>query len=95
VDVFTNSQIHAPVLSKSGLEALWNQSKHSKRPIEEILLKAVRHETLARGLIVYFIGMEKRVLPVLKEGERGFLKWCLETGKEVLETGLSLGPQVD
>jgi hypothetical protein len=95
LDTFTNSQISAPILSITGRHTLWNQSKRSKRPIEEILLKAVRHETLARGLIIYFAGMERKLLPRMEEGERDFFQWCLENGKEILETGLSLVPLVD
>lgn len=91
LDMFANSQAQVPLLSKFGL----HQLKHSKRPIEEIVLKAVRHGTLARGLVVYFTGMERRLIPRLEGNEKAFYEWCLETGKEVIETGLSLLPQVD
>lgn len=92
--MFVSSQIRAPILTRSGLATtVFNgKRKREKQTIEEIVLKAVRHDRLARGLIVYFAGMEKRVLPNLRleDGEQEFVGWALEVGKDTLETGLDL-----
>ncbi|KAG8803249.1 suppressor of glycerol defect [Serendipita sp. 398] len=94
-DIFVNSQVHAPLLSSTGLASLWVRNDHRKEPLEKLALQATHHGALAQGLLLYFSKLTKRCASKMKPGESKFFTWAAGTVKEALETGISLVPSND
>jgi hypothetical protein len=92
IDLFVNTQVPAPVLSNSALSNIWGQKNHEKLPLEEVIMKGVKHGSLTRGLIFYLSGVEKRKLRSAQNEQSHFIKWAITVSRSTLETGLSLAP---
>ncbi|PVG00263.1 hypothetical protein CPB86DRAFT_844321 [Serendipita vermifera] len=92
IDLFVNTQTPIPILSSSALSNIWGQKKYEKRPLEEVVMKGVKHGSLTRGLIFYLSDLEKRRLRSVSNEQGNFIKWAISVSKSALETGLTLAP---
>ena len=94
-DIFVDSQGPSPILSRTGLTALWQRGdtsiigkqKYDKVQVVEIFMPAVRDPNLSKGLIVYLDKFVKRKVGQGEDGERRFFSWAVDTAKEVLDIG--------
>ena len=68
-------------------------SKRDGKPLEDVIMKALRLPVLARG-ILHFIGTAFKALDTEDEKMRPFLEWSTGIAKETLQMGLEAGARI-
>jgi nucleolar MIF4G domain-containing protein 1 len=87
VQIFLDSQVTTPVLGSS----LNIPTTRNREAIEQIFIKATRHQALAMGL-VYFMSETFRDASGDGEEVAIFIRWASGLAKDTLQTGVDVIP---